>query len=325
MAKQIQVNQYGDIDTLKFVDYSPIDPDPDQIQVRNHAIGVNFIDIYYRTGIYTLPNFPSGLGLEGAGEVVAIGSAVKNFKVGDRVAYCSGSLGAYSEIHTLPASHVIHLPDNISFETAAACLLKGLTVQYLLRQTYTLQSDDIILFHAAAGGVGSIACQWAKTLGIKLIGTAGSEEKVSRAKKLGAWQVINYTYEDVVKQVAEFTNGKKCAVVYDSIGQAMWQTSLNCLQPRGLMVSFGNSSGPVTNIELGILAEKGSLYVTRPTLGHYADSPEKRQQMADELFDMIKNQHIQIEVNHRYPLAKVAEAHKALAERQTTGSIILYP
>lgn len=324
MAKRIQISKHGDVDVLEYVDYQPATPDPNEVQIRNHAIGLNFIDTYYRSGLYSPPSLPSGLGIEGAGKVIAVGSAVTAFKVGDRIAYCTGPLGAYSEIHTLDADKVLHLPDDITFEQAAACLLKGLTAQYLLRQTYPVAEGNTILFHAAAGGVGSIACQWAKSLGIKLIGTVGSEDKAIRAKKLGAWQVINYSYEDVVKRVEELTDGAKCSVVYDSVGKDTWETSLNCLAPRGLMVSFGNSSGPVTGVNLGILAQKGSLYVTRPTLAHYANTPEKQQLMANELFDLIRTGKIQIDINQRFPLAEAAKAQTALATRKTTGSTILF-
>lgn len=325
MAKRIQISQHGDVDVLEYVDFEPSVPKANQVQIRNHAIGLNFIDTYYRSGLYSPPSLPSGLGSEGAGEIIAIGDSVTRFKVGDRVAYCTGPLGAYSEIHTLAETQLLHLPNTISFEQAAACLLKGLTVQYLLCQTYPVKEDDIILFHAAAGGVGSIACQWAKAIGAKLIGTASSKAKTERARALGAWQVINYYQEDIVERVRELTNNAKCSVVYDSVGKDMWLRSLDCLAPRGLMVSFGNSSGAVTGVNLGVLNQKGGLYVTRPSLAWYADSPDKLQAMANELFELIGAGKITIDINQRFSLADVAKAQQQLTERKTTGSTVLIP
>ncbi|MBP9961995.1 MAG: NADPH:quinone reductase, partial [Pseudomonas sp.] len=287
MAKRIQFSQHGGPEVLQWVDYEPQAPGPQQVSVRNQAVGLNFIDTYFRSGLYAPPSLPSGLGTEGAGVVEAVGEGVEHFKVGDRVAYAVGPLGAYSEVHVLPAANLVKLPDAISFEQAAAVMLKGLTVQYLLRQTYAVQPGQTILFHAAAGGVGSLACQWAKALGVKLIGTVSSAEKAERAKALGAWATIDYSHEDVVQRVLELTDGKKCPVVYDGVGQDTWLTSLDCLAPRGLMVSFGNASGAVSGVNLGILAQKGSLYVTRPTLAGYANTPANTQAMADELFGMI--------------------------------------
>lgn len=323
MAKRIQISQHGDVDVLKYVDFEPNSPKANEVQVRNHAIGVNFIDTYYRSGLYSPPSLPTGLGTEGAGEVVAVGDSITQFKVGDRVAYCTGPLGAYSEVHTLPADNLIHLPSEISFAQAAACMLKGLTVQYLLRQTYRVKENEIILFHAAAGGVGSIACQWAKAIEAKLIGTAGSPAKLERIKQLGAWQAINYHEEDVVARVKELTEGEKCPVVYDGVGKSMWEKSLDCLAPLGLMVSFGNASGPVTGVDLSILNQKGGLYVTRPSLAWYASNNEKLQAMADELFALIADGKIQIDINQRFPLQEAAKAQQLLAAGKTTGSTIL--
>ena len=325
MAKRIQFKAHGGPEVLEFVDYTPAEPGPREVRVRNKAIGLNFIDTYFRSGLYAPPALPSGLGSEGAGEVEAVGSEVTQFKVGDRVAYATGPLGAYSELHVLPAEKLVRLPDSISFEQAAAVMLKGLTVQYLLRQTYPLKGGETILFHAAAGGVGSIACQWAKALGVQLIGTVGSAEKAERAKALGAWATIDYSREDVVKRVLELTDGKKCPVVYDSVGKDTWETSLDCVAPRGLLVSFGNASGAVTGINLGILAQKGSLYVTRPTLAGYADTPEHLQAMADELFSMIESGKIRVEIGQRFALADAAKAQTELAGRRTTGSTVLVP
>ena len=325
MAKRIQFQAHGGPEVLEFVDYTPVEPGPQQVRVRNQAIGLNFIDTYYRSGLYPLPELPSGLGNEGAGVVDAIGSDVHNVKVGDRVAYGTGPLGAYSELHVLPAANVVKLPDDISYEEAAAVMLKGLTVQYLLRQTYELKGGETILFHAAAGGVGSIACQWAKALGVKLIGTVSSPKKAALAKNLGAWATIDYSHEDVVQRVLELTDGKKCPVVYDGVGKDTWLTSLDCLSPRGLMVSFGNASGAVTGVNLGILSQKGSLYVTRPTLASYANTPENLQKMADELFEMIRSDNITVDISQRFALKDAAKAQTELSARRTTGSTILVP
>ena len=325
MAKRIQFRAHGGPEVLEFVDYSPAEPGPQQVRVRNEAIGLNFIDTYYRSGLYPLPELPSGLGNEGAGVVDAIGSDVHNVKVGDRVAYGTGPLGAYSELHVLPAANVVKLPDDISCEEAAAVMLKGLTVQYLLRQTYELKGGETILFHAAAGGVGSIACQWAKALGVQLIGTVSSPKKAALAKKLGAWATIDYSHEDVAQRVLELTDGKKCPVVYDGVGKDTWLTSLDCLSLRGLMVSFGNASGAVTGVNLGILSQKGSLYVTRPTLASYANTPENLQKMADELFDMIRSDNIVVDISQRFALKDAAQAQTELSARRTTGSTILVP
>ena len=325
MAKRIQFQAHGGPEVLEFVDYTPAEPGPQQVRVRNQAIGLNFIDTYYRSGLYPLPELPSGLGNEGAGVVDAIGSDVHNVKVGDRVAYGTGPLGAYSELHVLPAANVVKLPDDISYEEAAAVMLKGLTVQYLLRQTYELKGGETILFHAAAGGVGSIACQWAKALGVKLIGTVSSPKKAALAKKLGAWATIDYSPEDVVQRVLELTDGKKCPVVYDGVGKDTWLTSLDCLSPRGLMVSFGNASGAVTGVNLGILSQKGSLYVTRPTLASYANTPANLQKMADELFEMIRSDNITVDISQRFALKDAAKAQTELSARRTTGSTILVP
>ncbi len=325
MAKRIQFATHGGPEVLDYVDYSPAEPGPYEVRIQNQAVGLNFIDTYYRSGLYSPPSLPSSLGTEGAGVVEAVGSAVTHWHVGDRVAYATGPLGAYSELHVLPAEKLVKLPDSISFEQAASVMLKGLTVQYLLRQTYPLKGGETILFHAAAGGVGSLACQWAKALGVKLIGTVGSPAKAERAIALGAWATIDYSRENVVERVLELTGGQKCPVVYDSVGKDTWEISLDCVAPRGLLVSFGNASGPVSGVNLGILAQKGSLFVTRPTLAGYADSPARLQAMADELFAMIGSGKLQLEINQRFALSEAAEAHRALAGRQTSGSSILLP
>ena len=324
MAKRIQFSANGGPEVLEFVDYTPRDPAPNEIRVRNHAVGLNYIDTYFRSGLYPAPSLPSGLGTEAAGVVDAVGSEVTSLKVGDRVAYAGGPLGAYSELHVLPANLVVKLPESVSFEQAAAVMLKGLTVQYLLRQTYKLQAGETILFHAAAGGVGSLACQWANALGAKVIGTVSSAEKAAKAKAAGAWETIDYSHEDVAKRVLELTNGQKCPVVYDGVGKDTWETSLDCVAPRGLLVSFGNASGAVTGVNLGVLSSKGSLYVTRPTLATYA-VPAALPAMAAELFEMIGSGKLKVEINQRYSLAEAAKAQTELSARNTTGSTILLP
>jgi NADPH2:quinone reductase len=325
MAKRIQFSTTGGPEVLEYVDFEPAAPGPQQVRVRNKAIGLNFIETYFRSGLYPVPSFPSGLGNEGAGIVDAVGSEVTRFKVGDRVAYGTGPLGSYSELHTLPADNLVLLPESISFEQAAAVMLKGLTVQYLLRQTYEVKAGETILFHAAAGGVGSLAVQWGSALGAKVIGTVSSAEKAAHAKALGAWETIDYSHEDVAKRVLELTDGKKCPVVYDGVGQDTWTTSLDCVALRGLLVSFGNASGPVAGVNLGILASKGSLYVTRPTLGSYANNPENLQAMADELFAMLASGQIKVDDIQQYTLKDAAKAQIELSARRTIGSSILIP
>lgn len=325
MAKRIQFRSYGGPEVLEYVDFEPAAPGPNEVLVRNKAIGVNFIETYFRSGLYPAPAFPSALGNEGAGVVEAVGSDVTHVKVGDRVVYGTGPLGSYAELHLIPAANLALLPDEISFEQGAAVMLKGLTVQYLFRQTYEIRPEETILFHAAAGGVGSIACQWANAAGVKLIGTVSSPEKAAHAKALGAWEVIDYSQEDVVSRVLELTDGKKVPVVYDGVGKDTWETSLNCLELRGLLVSFGNASGAVSGVNLGILAQKGSLYVTRPTLGSYANSPETLQAMADEVFGMVSSGKVKVDDIRRFDLKDAAQAHTELAGRRTTGSIILVP
>ncbi len=323
-AKAIRMLQHGGPEVLELVEVDVPDPGSDEVRIRNHAIGLNFIDIYYRTGLYQSP-LPHGIGFEAAGIVDAVGSNVDFLKEGDRVGYCQGRLGAYAEAHVMPASMVVKLPKRISFEDAAAAMLKGLTVQYLFRQTYRLQGHETILFHAAAGGVGLIACQWARALGVKLIGTVSSPEKAALAKKHGAWATIDYTKENFVERVKELTKGEKVPVVYDGVGKDTWEGSLDCLQPRSLMVSFGNASGAVTGVSLGILAQKGSLFVTRPTLMHHITPRAKLEAAAAELFDLMVCGKIMVEIDQRYALADAAQAHRDLAGRKTTGSSVLVP
>lgn len=321
-VKAIRIDQHGGPEVLKVVTVDVPDPQPNEVTIRQKVVGLNFIDIYFRTGLYASP-LPHGLGFEASGIVEAVGSEVKHLKVGDRVAYGQSPLGAYAEARNVPADRVVCIPDGVDFEQAAALMLKGLTVQYLFRQTYRLQEGETILFHAAAGGVGLIACQWARALGVKLIGTASSPEKAALAKANGAWEVIDYSKENVVERVKELTNGKKVPVVYDGVGKDTWLTSLDCLQPRGLMVSFGNASGPVEGVNLGILAAKGSLFVTRPTLGTHVPTLEAMQKAADELFDHVVKGDIKIHIGQRFPLEEAAQAQVALAGRKTCGATIL--
>ena len=323
-ATAIRFHQTGGPEVLKLEQVDVGDPGPDEVRVRNHAVGLNFIDIYVRSGLYPTA-LPAGLGFEGAGVIEAVGSNVKYLKEGDRVGYGQGPLGAYADVRVMPAAMVVRLPKKIGFDQAAALMLKGLTVQYLFRQTYRLQGGETILFHAAAGGVGLIACQWARLLGVKLIGTVGSDEKAALARAHGAWETINYNRENFVERVRELTGGAKVPVVYDGVGKDTWEGSLDCLQPRGLMVSFGNASGPVAGVNLGILAAKGSLFVTRPTLGTHVVPRSRLEASAEEMFDHVLSGAIRIDIERRYALADAAQAHIDLAGRKTTGSSVLVP
>jgi NADPH2:quinone reductase len=323
--KAIQIDRFGDPDVMHLADVPLGDPGPGEVRIRHRACGINFIDIYHRTGLY--PNaLPFVLGAEGAGVVEAVGEGVTHLAVGDRAAYAARTPGSYAEARVLTAMPVVKLPDAIDFDTGAAMMLKGLTVQYLLRRTrVTLAPGDTILWHAAAGGVGLIACQWARALGLRLIGTAGTDDKCRLAEQHGAAHVINYRREDVVARVREITGGKGVAVVYDAVGKDTWERSLDCLQPLGLMVSFGNASGPVPPVALGQLSQKGSLYVQRPTLGSYLSTRESSQQMADELFAMVASGKVKIPVERRYPLAEASRAHRDLESRTTIGAGVLVP
>lgn len=323
-TKAIVLNKNGGPEVLEYIDVVVGDPGPGEARVRQHAIGVNFIDVYFRTGLYPM-QLPSGLGQEGAGVVEAVGPGVTHVKPGDRVAYAGRPNGAYSQLRVMPADILVKLPDEIPFETAAAGMLQGLTVWYLFNRTHQLKAGETVLFHAAAGGVGLIACQWARAIGANLIGTAGSKEKVELAKAHGAAHVINYNTEDIVQRVMEITNGAKVPVVYDSVGKDTFTRSLDCLQPRGLMVSFGNSSGAVPPFSLSELANRGSLYITRPSLGAYVATRPELEAAAAELFHMISSGKVKIEINQRFPLADAAQAHIALESRKTTGSTVLMP
>lgn len=324
MAKAIRYARTGGPEVMELAEVEVGEPGPGEARVRNHAIGLNFIDVYFRNGLYPAP-LPGGLGQEGAGVVEAVGEGVTHVRPGDRVAYAARPNGAYSELRVMPADILVKLPDDIDFETGAAMMLQGLTVQYLFRRTYPLQAGETILFHAAAGGVGLIACQWARALGVNLIGTVGSNEKAELARQHGAAHVINYNTEDVVQRVLEITNGAKVPVVYDSVGKDTFLRSLDCLQPLGLMVSFGNSSGAVPPFALSELVSRGSLYITRPTLQTYAAKREDLEAMAADLFQMVTSGKIKIEIHQRFPLADAAQAHIALESRRTTGKTILLP
>jgi NADPH2:quinone reductase len=325
MSKAIRIEKNGGPEVLKMVDVQVGDPGPGQIRIRHKAIGLNFIDVYQRDGLYKLP-MPLLLGMEASGFVEAVGEGVSHLKVGDRAAYASQPPGSYCELRVLPATCVCKLPDAIDFETGAAMMLKGLTAEYLLKRTLPvqgLQAGDYVLFHAAAGGVGLIATQWAKALGYRLIGTAGSDAKCKLALEHGAAQVINYTTEDFEARVKEITGGKGVKVVYDSVGHDTWDKSLNCLAPFGLMASFGNSSGPVAPFAPAMLGNKGSLYVTRQTLFTHIATRERTQEMADDLFEAVTSGKVKIRIDQRYPLEQVQQAHRDLEARKTTGCTIL--
>jgi NADPH2:quinone reductase len=324
MAKAIQFSRTGGPEVLEYVDVEVGEPGPGQARVRNHAIGINFIDVYFRTGLYPL-DLPSGLGQEAGGVVEAVGEGVTHVKPGDRVAYAARPNGSYSEVRVMPADILLHLPDAIDFETAAAMMLQGMTVQYLLKRTFPVKAGDTILFHAAAGGVGLIACQWARALGVNLIGTVGSNEKGELAKAHGAAHVINYNTENFVERVKEITGGAKVPVVFDSIGKDTFTGSLDCLAPRGTMVSFGNSSGPVPAFTLNELVSRGSLYITRPTLLSYTSTRADLEATAQDLFDIVASGQVKVNIGQRFPLAQAADAHRALEARKTTGSTILLP
>lgn len=327
MAKRIQFSATGGPEVLQYVDFQPQDPAAGEVQVENKAIGINYIDTYMRSGLYPTASLPSGLGTEAAGVVSKIGSNVTGIKVGDRVVYAQSALGAYSEVHNVPQEKIALLPHAISFEQAAASFLKGLTVYYLLRLTHKVKAGETFLFHAAAGGVGLIACQWAKALGANLIGTVGSDEKAERAKQAGAWATINYEKEDIVARVKELTGGEKVGLVYDSVGKDTFERSLDSLKPRGLLVSFGNASGPVEGVNLGILTQKGSLFVTRPSLNAYVTTREELKTASDELFSMIASGAIKVDVSEaqKFPLSEARRAHETLESRSTQGSSLLIP
>ena len=327
MPRAIQITAYGGPEQMQLVEREVGDPGPGEIRIRHHACGLNFIDVYQRTGLYANP-LPLTLGMEGAGVVEAVGEGVKHLQAGDRAAYASSPPGSYSDLRVMPANNVVRLPGGIAFDTAAGMMLKGLTAQYLLKKTLPvqgLQAGDFVLFHAAAGGVGLIACQWARALGLRLIGTAGGAAKCALALEHGAAHAIDYSSEDFVARVKDITGGKGVKVVYDSIGKDTFERSLDCLQAFGLMASFGNASGPVAPIAPGILGPKGSLYLTRQTLFTHIATREANQAMADDLFAVVQSGAVKIRIDQRYDLADVAQAHRDLEARKTTGSTILMP
>ena len=322
--KAIRIAETGGPEVMKLVDVEVGPPGPGQVRVRQTAIGLNYIDTYHRSGLYPL-QFPSGLGLEAAGVVEEVGEGVTSLKPGDRIAYGTGPIGAYADIRNLPANRLVKLPAAISDETAAGMLLKGMTARYLLRATYVVKPGDTILLHAAAGGVGLIMSQWAKALGATVIGTVGSDAKAAIARAHGCDHVINYSTEDTVKRVRELTGGKGVPVVYDGVGKDTLMISLDCLSPRGLLVSFGNASGAVPPLDLLLLSAKGSLYVTRPTLNTYTASDADLQQTAQDLVDVVASGKVKIPVNQRHALADVVQAHRDLESRRTTGTTVLLP
>lgn len=322
MTHAIRFHKAGGPDVLQWEEVQVGRPGPGEARVRNTAVGLNYVDTYVRSGLYPAA-MPSGLGAEGAGVVEEVGPGVSDVKAGDRVAYGNGPLGAYSQARVMPADRLVVLPEGISDQQGAAMMLKGMTTQYLIRQIRKLGKGDVILFHAAAGGVGLIACQWAKALGATVIGTVGSAEKAALAKAHGCDHPILYTKEDFVERVKELTQGQKVPVVYDSVGKDTFLRSLDCLRPHGIMVSFGQASGPVGPIDLGIFAQKGSLFFTRPTLNTYAAKRADMVAMAQDLFEVVLSGKVKIEINQTYPLKDAAQAHRDLESRKTTGSTVL--
>ena len=324
MPHAIRINAPGGPEVLRWEEVAVGEPGPGEARIRHTAIGVNYIDTYHRTGLYKVP-MPTGLGAEGAGIVEAVGSNVDWVAAGDRVAYCGGPLGSYSETRVMPADRLVLLPAGISERSAATLMLKGLTVQYLFRQTYRLKAGETILFHAAAGGVGLIACQWARALGVTMIGTVGSDEKAALAKAHGCTHTIVYTRENFVERVKALTGGRGVPVVYDGIGKDTFPASLDCLSPRGLWASFGSASGPIPAFDIVLLSQKGSLFATRPTLFNYAAKREDMTAMAAELFELVLAGKIVSEPRQTFALRDAADAHRALQSRGTTGATILVP
>ncbi|GAB4346010.1 MAG: quinone oxidoreductase [Gammaproteobacteria bacterium] len=325
MPHAIRIHATGGPEQMQWEEVEVARPGPGEAHVRHEAVGLNYIDVYHRTGLYPLPELPATLGLEGAGVVEAVGEGVTEVAAGDRVAYAGGPPGAYAEERLIPAHRLVKLPDGISTEQAAAMMLQGMTAQYLLRSTFRLEPGQTILLHAAAGGVGLIACQWAKHLGATVIGTVGSPEKAELARAHGCDHTILYREEDFVERVREITGGRGVDVVYDSVGKDTFMPSLDCVRPRGMVVNFGNASGPAPLLDLLLLSQKGSLYVTRPTLMTYTAEREDLVASAEDLFEVVLSGAVRIEVNQRYPLAEAAQAHRDLEARKTTGSTILLP
>lgn len=322
--KAIRIHEQGGPNVMRYEDVELDALVAGEVRLRHTAIGLNYLDTYHRSGLYPLP-MPSGLGFEAAGVVEAVGDGVTHLKEGDRVAYGAGPLGSYAQARNMPAGRVSKLPDTIADETAAAMMLKGMTVRYLLRETYKIKAGETILWHAIAGGVGLIAVQWAKHLGVRVIGTTSSPEKAALAKSMGCDEVINYTEENVAERVRELTDGKGVPVVYDGVGQATLDASLDSLSPFGLLVNFGSASGPITSFDTGVLAAKGSLYLTRPGLNTYVESDEALQANVADLFEVVGSGAVKIEVNQTYALSDAAKAHQDLEGRKTTGSTVLLP
>ncbi len=324
MSHAIRFHEHGGPEVLRWEEVAVGGPGPGELRLRHTAVGVNFIDTYHRSGLYKLP-LPAVPGLEGAGTVLAVGENVSEFRPGDRVAYVGGPPGGYAQERLVPAGRVVRLPEGIEDRQAASMMLRGLTVQYLFRRTFRLQPGQTILFHAAAGGVGLIACQWARALGVTMIGTVSSDEKAELARAHGCAHTIVYTREDFVERVKEITQGRGVPVVYDSVGKDTFPGSLDCLAPLGMFVSYGNASGPVPPFDMLLLAQKGSLFATRPTLMNYTAKREELEAMASELFDLVRLGKIQVEARYSYALAHAAQAHRDLEARKTTGSVILLP
>jgi len=322
MPHAMRVHAYGGPEAMQWEAVDVPAPGTGEVTLRHHAVGLNYIDVYHRTGLYPQASLPFTPGSEGAGEVIAVGDGVSALTVGDRVAY-AGPIGSYSEVRNIPADRVVKLPDAIDYQTAAAMMLQGMTTRYLLRKTYNVGPGTVMLFHAAAGGVGLIACQWAASLGATIIGTVGSAEKAELARAHGCTHVINYREEDFVARVNEITGGAKCDVVYDSVGKDTFPASLDCLKMRGLWVSFGNASGKVPPMDVGMLAAKGSLFVTRPTLASYIATRAELEETANELFEVVTSGKVKINVNQTYRLSEAAQAHRDLEARKTSGSTVL--
>ncbi len=320
MSYSVRLHAPGGPEALVYEEVPTPVPGPGEVLLRQHAIGVNYIDVYHRTGLYKLSSFPATIGSEGAGEVVGLGPGVQRLKIGDRVAY-AGPMGAYAQERIMPEGRLVKLPEGIDYELAASIMMRGMTARYLLRETYRVDASTTMLFHAAAGGVGLIACQWAHALGATVIGTVSTDEKAAIAKDNGCTHVIVTKREDFVERVRELTQGRGCDVVYDSVGKDTFPKSLDCLRSKGLWVSFGNSSGPVPPFELTAL--KGSLFATRPSILPYTATTKALEENAAELFEMVLSKKIRIATNHRYPLARAGDAHRELEARRTTGSIIL--
>ncbi|MFV0367521.1 MAG: quinone oxidoreductase family protein [Hyphomicrobiaceae bacterium] len=324
MVRAVRIHEYGGPEVMKFEDVTVGQPGAGEVRMRHTAVGLNYIDTYHRTGLYPVPSFPCVIGMEAAGQVLEVGSGVTELKAGDRVAYAN-PIGSYCEERLIPAERLVKIPDSVDDKTAAAMMLQGMTAHYLLRRTFKVEPGTVMLFHAAAGGTGLIACQWARHLGATVIGTVGSEEKAGLARAAGCTHVINYRTENFVDRVKEITDGKGCDVVYDGVGKDTYPASLDCLKPFGLWATFGNASGKIENFDLGLLAAKGSLYATRPTLFTHVAKREDLVTTANELFDVVGKGAVKISVNQTYPLGEAAQAHRDLAARHTTGSTVLLP